>query len=168
LEARRGDILLVEEPDAHLEAPRQREVYDLLAEVVERRAGQVIVVTQSEALLNGAAQENGAVAFVGQPHGIHDRDRRCMPPCLLGREGPDGQGSMSLPVDISNERDSLVSKGPQTVPRSSDSSRPSWSESAAIMPLALFAGVFAAPASSWRTLWRRRGSSPSARPRRAA
>ena len=62
-------ILLLDEPDAHLEFLRQRDIYELLAEVAEERRNQIIVASHSEVILNEAANRGDPViAFVGKPH----------------------------------------------------------------------------------------------------
>jgi hypothetical protein len=66
-------ILLLDEPDAHLEVLRQREVYQLLTEVAEQRGSQIIAASHSEVVLNEAADKDMVIAFVGKPHRIDDR-----------------------------------------------------------------------------------------------
>ena len=73
LYANPGAILLLDEPDAHLEILRQREIYHLLTDVAARSGGQVIAASHSEVLLNEAAERDVVVAFVGRPHRIDDR-----------------------------------------------------------------------------------------------
>lgn len=70
---RRHAVLLLDEPDAHLEVLRQRRVYNLLVEVAASRDCQVIAATHSEVLLNEAADRHVVVSFVGRPHRIDDR-----------------------------------------------------------------------------------------------
>ena len=66
-------VLLLDEPDAHLEILRQREIYSLLSETSRRQGGQIIVASHSEVILNEAADRDTVVAFIGTPHRI---DRR--------------------------------------------------------------------------------------------
>lgn len=66
-------VLLIDEPDAHLEILRQREVYRLLATSAEEAASQVVIASHSEVVLNEAADRDVVVAFVGKPHRIDDR-----------------------------------------------------------------------------------------------
>lgn len=73
LYANPGNVLLLDEPDAHLEILRQREIYGLLSETAERSGSQVIAASHSEVLLNEAAGRDLVIAFVGQPHPIGDR-----------------------------------------------------------------------------------------------
>ena len=63
-------VLLLDEPDAHLEALRQREIYRLVREVAEERDSQILVASHSEVLLNEAAVADMVIAFVGEPHRI--------------------------------------------------------------------------------------------------
>ncbi len=68
-----NSILLLDEPDAHLEILRQRQIYQTLTEVLHERASQLIAASHSEVLLNEAADRDVVVAFVGEPHRIDDR-----------------------------------------------------------------------------------------------
>ncbi|RMD66714.1 AAA family ATPase [Candidatus Parcubacteria bacterium] len=73
LYAHPGAVLLLDEPDAHLEILRQRQIYHLLTDVTRRQNGQVIAASHSEIVLNEAADRDIVIAFVGQPHRIDDR-----------------------------------------------------------------------------------------------
>jgi hypothetical protein len=66
-------ILLLDEPDAHLEIFRQRQTYQLLTEIAEKHSSQVIAASHSEVVLQEAADRGKVVAFVGKPHTINDR-----------------------------------------------------------------------------------------------
>ena len=66
-------VLMLDEPDAHLEILRQRQVYKMLLESSERSATQLLIASHSEVLLNEAAERDVVVSFVGQPHRIDDR-----------------------------------------------------------------------------------------------
>jgi len=68
LEANPGSVLLLDEPDAHLEILRQRQIYNKLVELSARRNSQIIAASHSEVVLNEAAARNTVVAFVGKPH----------------------------------------------------------------------------------------------------
>ncbi len=61
-------VFLLDEPDAHLEILRQRQIYHRINEVAEKRNAQIISASHSEVLLGEAAQNESAVAFVGRPH----------------------------------------------------------------------------------------------------
>ncbi len=66
-------VLLLDEPDAHLEVLRQRQIYQLLTEVASANGSQIIAASHSEVVLNEAADRDVVVAFVGKPHRIDDR-----------------------------------------------------------------------------------------------
>ena len=71
-----GAVLLLDEPDAHLEILRQRQIYQILTEVARDNNNQIVAATHSEVLLNEAADRDVVVAFVGAPHRIDDRGRQ--------------------------------------------------------------------------------------------
>ena len=73
-----GATLLLDEPDAHLEILRQRQIYQLLTETAESQGCQVIAASHSEVLLNEAADRDVVVAFVGKPHRIDDRGKQVL------------------------------------------------------------------------------------------
>jgi len=66
-------VLLLDEPDAHLEILRQRQIYQVIIDVARANGNQVIAASHSEILLNEAAGRDVVVAFVGKPHRIDDR-----------------------------------------------------------------------------------------------
>ncbi|MBI2502472.1 MAG: AAA family ATPase [Candidatus Latescibacteria bacterium] len=66
-----GAVLLLDEPDAHLEILRQRQIYQLLTEVAAENGNQIIAASHSEVLLNEAAGRDVVIAFVGEPHRIN-------------------------------------------------------------------------------------------------
>jgi hypothetical protein len=66
-------VLLLDEPDAHLEILRQREIYQQLTEAAKEQQSQVIIASHSEVILAEAADRDTVVAFVGKPHRIDDR-----------------------------------------------------------------------------------------------
>jgi len=68
-----GSVLLLDEPDAHLEILRQRQIYLLLTEVAKKMGSQVIAASHSEVVLNEAADRDLVIAFVGRPHRIDNR-----------------------------------------------------------------------------------------------
>ena len=73
LVANPGCVLLIDEPDAHLEILRQREIYQLLTDSALEVGSQIIAASHSEVVLNEAADRDVVVAFVGRPHRIDDR-----------------------------------------------------------------------------------------------
>jgi ABC-type taurine transport system ATPase subunit len=69
-----GAVLLLDEPDAHLEILRQRQIYDILTETANSNGNQVIAASHSEVILNEAARRDVVIAFVGsRPHRVDDR-----------------------------------------------------------------------------------------------
>ena len=73
LQANPGAIMLLDEPDAHLEILRQRQIYQLLTDLARENGSQIIAASHSEIILNEAADRDVVVAFVGRPHRIDDR-----------------------------------------------------------------------------------------------
>ena len=68
-----GAVLMLDEPDAHLEILRQRQTYRLIADVAAESGSQIIAASHSEVILDEAAERDTVVAFVGKPHRIGDR-----------------------------------------------------------------------------------------------
>lgn len=73
LQANPGAVLLLDEPDAHLEILRQRETYNLLTETAAATGSQIIAASHSEVILNEAAERDTVIAFVGTPHPLIGR-----------------------------------------------------------------------------------------------
>ena len=71
--ANEGAVLLLDEPDAHLEILRQRQIYQVINDVAAETGSQIVAASHSEVLLNEAAGKHAVVAFVGAPHRIDDR-----------------------------------------------------------------------------------------------
>ena len=67
-----GAVILLDEPDAHLEILRQRQIYRLISEVASESGTQIIAASHSEVLLNEAADKDLVIAFVGKPHRLGD------------------------------------------------------------------------------------------------
>ena len=68
-----GAVLLLDEPDAHLEILRQRQIYQLLTETAGETGSQIVAASHSEVLLNEAAGRDMVIAFVGRPHRLDNR-----------------------------------------------------------------------------------------------
>ncbi|MBM4050088.1 MAG: AAA family ATPase, partial [Planctomycetes bacterium] len=66
-------VLLLDEPDAHLEILRQLQIYQVLTEVANKQGSQIIAASHSEIILNQAADRDIVIAFVGKPHRMDDR-----------------------------------------------------------------------------------------------
>jgi sorbitol-specific phosphotransferase system component IIA len=73
LHANPKTVLLLDEPDAHLEILRQRQIYQILTETADRQGAQVIAASHSEVVLNEAATRGQVIAFIGKPHAMTDR-----------------------------------------------------------------------------------------------
>ncbi len=61
-------VLLLDEPDAHLEILRQKSLYMALASEVKAKNAQMLIATHSEAILDLASQNDTIIAFIGRPH----------------------------------------------------------------------------------------------------
>lgn len=73
LYANPGTVLLLDEPDAHLEVLRQQQIYKLITDIADAQGSQIIAASHSEVILNEAADRDIVIAFVGKPHRIDDR-----------------------------------------------------------------------------------------------
>jgi ABC-type transport system involved in cytochrome c biogenesis ATPase subunit len=71
-------VLLLDEPDAHLEVLRQRQIYQLLTGVAAKQGSQIVAASHSEIVLNEAANRDVVIAFVGQPHRMDDRGQQVL------------------------------------------------------------------------------------------
>ena len=66
LYAHKGSVLLVDEPDAHLEILRQKQIYVLLRDAAAENGSQVVMVTHSEVILDEALDSNLTLLLDGQ------------------------------------------------------------------------------------------------------
>lgn len=66
LYSHKRSILLVDEPDAHLEILRQKQVYVLLRDIATENGSQVVLVTHSEVILDEALDNNLTLLLEGQ------------------------------------------------------------------------------------------------------
>jgi ABC-type Mn2+/Zn2+ transport system ATPase subunit len=73
LHANPGSVLLLDEPDAHLEILRQRQIYSLITDTARQTGSQIIAASHSEVILNESADKDMVIAFVGKPHRMDDR-----------------------------------------------------------------------------------------------
>ena len=78
LHANPRTVLLLDEPDAHMEVLRQRQIYQLLTEVAARQGSQIIAASHSEVVINEAANRDIVIAFVGSPHRMDDRGKQVL------------------------------------------------------------------------------------------
>ena len=66
LYSHRRSVILIDEPDAHLEILRQKQVYVLLRELAAENESQVILVTHSEVILDEALDHNLTLLLAGR------------------------------------------------------------------------------------------------------
>lgn len=78
LYANPNSVLLLDEPDAHLEILRQRQTYNLISDVARKQNSQIIAASHSEVVLNEAVATQNVVAFVGKPHSLTDRGSQAL------------------------------------------------------------------------------------------
>ncbi len=63
-----NSIVMLDEPDAHLEILRQRQIYQAITETASEQNSQLLIATHSEVVLNEAGDRHSVTAFVGAPH----------------------------------------------------------------------------------------------------
>jgi len=66
LYSHKRSVLLVDEPDAHLEILRQKQVYVLLRDIASENQSQVVMVTHSEVILDEALDNNLTLLMEGR------------------------------------------------------------------------------------------------------
>lgn len=66
LYSHQGGVLLVDEPDAHLEILRQKQIYVLLRDAASENKSQVVMVTHSEVILEEALDSNLTLLIDGK------------------------------------------------------------------------------------------------------
>ena len=66
LYSHKGSILMIDEPDAHLEILRQKQVFEILKDVAEENLSQVIIATHSEVILDDAVDTNLTLLINGE------------------------------------------------------------------------------------------------------
>ena len=71
----KGSILLVDEPDAHLEILRQRQIYSLLKELSSETKSQIIIATHSEVIVDEAIDSNLSLLLNGKSISISDKSK---------------------------------------------------------------------------------------------
>jgi ABC-type branched-subunit amino acid transport system ATPase component len=70
LYSHKGSVLLIDEPDAHLEILRQQQVYVLLRDIAHKNSCQVIIVTHSEVVLREALDRNLTLILAGHTENL--------------------------------------------------------------------------------------------------
>ena len=68
-----NSVILLDEPDAHLEILRQGRIYRAIAETAKQQSSQLVIATHSEVVLNEAGDRHTVIAFVGKPHRVDGR-----------------------------------------------------------------------------------------------
>jgi len=63
---RKNSVLMIDEPDAHLEILRQRQIYSILNDIAHNNHGQIIIATHSEVILGEAADTNLTLLLDGR------------------------------------------------------------------------------------------------------
>ncbi|WP_396268416.1 ATP-dependent nuclease [Ideonella sp.] len=66
-------VLLVDEPDAHLEILRQKQVYVLLRDIASENDSQVVMVTHSEVILGEALETNLTLLLDGEADNLANK-----------------------------------------------------------------------------------------------
>jgi Fe-S cluster assembly ATPase SufC len=69
----KGSILLLDEPDAHLEILRQKQVFSVIKHLAEQNENQIIIATHSEVILNEAADNNLTLLIDGEAISLADK-----------------------------------------------------------------------------------------------
>ena len=73
LYSHRRSVLLIDEPDAHLEILRQKQVYVLLRDIALETESQVVLVTHSEVILEEALETNLTLLLDGRADDLADK-----------------------------------------------------------------------------------------------
>lgn len=68
-------ILLLDEPDAHLEILRQKQVFSVLKYLAEENGNQIIIATHSEVILNEASDNNLVLLLDGEAINLSDETK---------------------------------------------------------------------------------------------
>lgn len=75
LYSHKRSVLLVDEPDAHLEILRQKQVYVLLRDIASQNGSQVVMVTHSEVILDEALDNNLTLLLDGRAENLAKTQR---------------------------------------------------------------------------------------------
>lgn len=71
-----GKVILMDEPDAHLEVLRQKEIYNLISDVTRKLGSQLIVASHSEIVLREAASKEDNIIAILENSAIRLNDPR--------------------------------------------------------------------------------------------
>ncbi len=66
-------VVMFDEPDAHMEILRQKQVYVLLREIARSKGSQVILATHSEALIHEAVDKNLTVLLGSSANNMSEK-----------------------------------------------------------------------------------------------
>lgn len=66
-------VLLIDEPDAHLEILRQKQIYVLLRDIATDNQSQIVMVTHSEVILDEAVESNLTLILDGKAQDISNK-----------------------------------------------------------------------------------------------
>ena len=75
-------ILLLDEPDAHLEILRQKQVFSVLKHLSEKNGNQIIIATHSEVILNEASDNNLVLLIDGETINLADASKKTIKSAL--------------------------------------------------------------------------------------
>ena len=73
--ANNNSIILLDEPDAHLEILRQKQVFNILSEKLKRENAQLMIATHSISVLDEATEKSSIIAFIGKPHIVNNKSQ---------------------------------------------------------------------------------------------
>ena len=62
----KGSVLMIDEPDAHLEILRQRQMFEILKDVAYANGSQIVIATHSEVILDEAVETNLTLLINGE------------------------------------------------------------------------------------------------------
>ena len=75
----KSSVILVDEPDAHLEIIKQKTIYALLNDVAAQNDIQMVIATHSEVVLNEAVENSITMILAGEAKMISDKDKEVCP-----------------------------------------------------------------------------------------
>ncbi len=70
----KNSVLLLDEPDAHLEILRQKTIFTVLKRLTQKNGNQLIIATHSEVILNDSADTNLELILLGEAIHLADKD----------------------------------------------------------------------------------------------
>lgn len=76
LYSHKGSVLMIDEPDAHLEILREKQIYQILKDVADNLGSQIIIATHSEVILNEAVDSNLNLLINGEVVNLTDKNQQ--------------------------------------------------------------------------------------------